>query len=353
MRTIGRVILSAIFVVLTGLMAAAAKYLPDMFFSFYSKFSQGILSKIGAITGVFPFAVWEVLALVLILWAIYTFVRCFRRLGVLRWLSGLLLGFSIGLFLFVGLWGLNHFGPTIDARLGLELRQYTAQELEQATSYYAAKASELAELVERDGSGVVAFSDFGALANQAATGYDRLSGQYEGFTSRLSKPKKLFSWYLFSHFGTTGIFIPFTAESCVNPDTFEASIPYTMCHELAHRQAVARENEANFCAFLACAENPSIEFQYSGYYSAFIYCYNALHKSNPEAADQIWQGLAQNLKTDCLAADEHYRQYEGKVQQAAQMVNDTYLKAFSEESGIQSYGEVADLLISWYLQKVV
>ena len=35
---------------------------------------------------------------------------------------------------------------------------------------------------------------------------------------------------------------------------------------------------------------------------------------------------------------------------AEESVNDTYLKAFSEESGVQSYGEVADLLIAWYLQ---
>ena len=55
--------------------------------------------------------------------------------------------------------------------------------------------------------------------------------------------------------------------------------------------------------------------------------------------------------TDAQAANEHYVQYEGKVQDAAQKVNDAYLKAFSEESGVQSYGEVADLLIAWYLQK--
>ena len=31
-------------------------------------------------------------------------------------------------------------------------------------------------------------------------------------------------------------------------------------------------------------------------------------------------------------------------------VNDTYLKAFSQSSGVQSYGEVADLLIAWYFR---
>jgi hypothetical protein len=48
-------------------------------------------------------------------------------------------------------------------------------------------------------------------------------------------------------------------------------------------------------------------------------------------------------------ANEHYRQYEGKVQDAATKVNDTYLKAFGQEEGVQSYGKAADLLIAWYL----
>lgn len=53
------------------------------------------------------------------------------------------------------------------------------------------------------------------------------------------------------------------------------------------------------------------------------------------------------MRADIQAANEHYAQYEGKVQDAATKVNDTYLKAFSEESGVQSYGEAADLLIAW------
>ena len=61
-------------------------------------------------------------------------------------------------------------------------------------------------------------------------------------------------------------------------------------------------------------------------------------------------GITVGVVADIRAANEHYAQYEGKVQDAAQKVNDTYLKAFSEESGVQSYGEAADLLIAWYLK---
>ena len=33
--------------------------------------------------------------------------------------------------------------------------------------------------------------------------------------------------------------------------------------------------------------------------------------------------------------------------------NDAMIKAIGDESGIASYGEVTDLLVSWYIQEVV
>lgn len=75
------------------------------------------------------------------------------------------------------------------------------------------------------------------------------------------------------------------------------------------------------------------------------------YKADKTAASEIWQSLKEGVRADIQAANTHYAQYEGKVQDAATKVNDTYLKAFSEEAGVQSYGEAADLLIAWYLEK--
>ena len=36
----------------------------------------------------------------------------------------------------------------------------------------------------------------------------------------------------------------------------------------------------------------------------------------------------------------------------ANSVNDTYIQASGDESGIKSYGEVTDLLLSWYWQEI-
>ena len=38
-----------------------------------------------------------------------------------------------------------------------------------------------------------------------------------------------------------------------------------------------------------------------------------------------------------------------KVQEAAQSVNDAYLKAYQEELGIESYDAAVSYLVSWYL----
>ena len=57
------------------------------------------------------------------------------------------LGVCVGLFVFVALWGLNHFGPSVGEQLGLSVREYTKQELQKATEYYAAQVNRLAGLV--------------------------------------------------------------------------------------------------------------------------------------------------------------------------------------------------------------
>ena len=70
MRAVSRLILSAVILILTGLLAAVAMYLPDFFFSFYTDFSKQALNAVSSVTGAFPFAVWEVGLVVLVLLAL-------------------------------------------------------------------------------------------------------------------------------------------------------------------------------------------------------------------------------------------------------------------------------------------
>ncbi len=349
MRTISRLILAAVILFLAAALGAAAYYLPSLFFSFYTGFSRNAAAFLSGISGPFPFALWQVLLVLLVLLLLYGLVRSFvKKRGLLCWLAGVVVGGSLLVFLFVGLWGANHFALPIPQRIGLPVTAYSKEQLLSATQYMAGQASQWADWVDRDENGDMAVN-FSRLADEAEEGFEHLEEENDFFELDDPVVKPLIGGELFSYLGVTGIYIPYTGESCVNPNTYHVSIPFTMCHELSHSLTVAPEDEANFCAFLACLNNDDPAFRYSGWYSAFVYTYNALQKADPQAAQQVWEGLSQSLRRDCSQAAAHYDKYEGEVQDAAQKINDVYLKAFQEESGIQSYGEVTDLLIAWYL----
>lgn len=349
MKSIRRLISSVCLLVTTGLLILAATQLNSFFFSFYPAFSRAALRFLAGLTAPLPCAVWELLLIALLLWFLISFFVDLCKGRLLQWLSGLLLGLSLSVFLFMGLWGLNYYAPSMASRLSLPERKYTVEELREATQYYRDRANETALFVARDEDGVMLAGDFDALACTAGDGFAVLAQENSCFDGSTARVKHLLSSRLMGANGTTGVFIAFTGESGVSSTTFSASLPFTMCHEIGHRMAFAREDEANFAGFLGCLANEQPEFQYSGYYSAFIYCYNALYQADPEAAAAVMAGAGDALRTDLRASIAHYDALENQTASAVQdRVYDTYLKTFAVESGVQSYGEVTDLLIALY-----
>ncbi len=348
MRTIARVILSAIFLGITALLVVVAKAVPDVFFGYYHQFSQGILTALSAITSIVPFALWEILLGLLILWAVYTLIMNLRKMQILRWLSGVLVIVSGGVLCFVAFWGLGHFGPSTTQQMGLSAEQYTVEQLQEAAIYYAQQANLAGANLPTNSDGTTAMTSFEAMSDVVLDGYVNLNLDYPDLGVPNATVKKLTAATLYSYTGTTGIFMALTGESSVNPQTYGVSLPFTMCHELAHRLGVTAEDEANFFGFLASVYNDDPYFQYSAYYSAFIYTFNALYAVDANAALQLWDIASPQLLADCQGANTHYEPYKGKVQEVTEQVNDTYLKVFDHADGVQSYGAVADQLIAWY-----
>lgn len=349
MRVIGRLILAAVFAALTAALISVATYLPG-FYLFYTPLAQKAALWLAGVCAPFPFPVWQAGLGILILIAIYTLVRAFsRKKGFLRWLAGMVCVLSAGVLVFTALWGVYHWEKPIAQRLGMDLRPYSAAELEETARYFAAEASQLSSQVDRTADGDLRV-DFDAMGQTAGKAFTPLAAQNTFFKGPDVPVKTLLADELFRYMGITGIYVPFTGEASVSKGTYAAAVPHTMCHEAAHRLGVAAEDEANFCAFLACSVSDDTAFRYSGYYSAFITCYNALYKVDKDAATAVWESLSEQMVRDMRRGNEHYDQYEGKVQEVAQKVNDTYLKAYGEQEGVQSYGQ-ADLYVAWYLMR--
>ena len=340
---------SGVLAVLTALLVLLARLLPRFWFSFYTDFSRAAVGLLGTIWSWLPFPAWELLLVFLLAVAIAGLVFAIRKKRVPGFFAALLELLLLLVFLFVGLWGLNHFAPTVGEQTGLERRPYTTDELKAAATYYAKMASEHARLVERDADGNVIPPELSELSDEAAAAYGRLAEKNDRYRLRVCGVKPLLTSWAFAYMGNTGIYVCLTGEPCVSTKTFALSQPFTICHELGHSLAVAREDEANYLAFLACRASDDDFFRYSGYYCAFIYCYNALYAESPASARSLWSCCADEVLYDSNVHVTHNKQYEGKVQEAARAVNDAYLKTF-DEPGVKSYGLVVDYFIAEYLR---
>lgn len=377
--TRNRLVAAAILAVACPLLALLLSQpsLQAVLFPGYRRLSKSLMSALAAAASIAPFAIWDWLTAALAVAAVATLARRIRRRQrILPWLSVVALVVAATAFLGTAGWALNHYAPPLSQDLGLEVGQYSEDQLASVTSYYLEQAASRAQLVprEEDGTlrnpsgmssprlvpreedGTLSQQDFYELARIAGASYAPLSQRYEVFSGSTAPVKSLLLFgepLLYS--GYTGIFWAATAESSVPLGTATAELPFTMCHEAAHRLGIASEQEANFSAFLACSASDDARFSYSGYYSAFNYCVNALLAEDPERAQQLVSdalagengpGVALVLQ-DRAATQAHYQAYGGPFEDVGTTVNDTYLKSFGEKDGVRSYGLVVDYLLAW------
>ena len=329
---------------------------PDFFFPGYRLLSKKWLSALAFLMSFTHFSVWDAGALCLVILLLYFLIRCFRnRSGFLHVLSIALLAASVLAFSALQGWLGNHYAPKLSEELSLEIRKYSVEELYETAEYYYLKAAEYAPLIERDAEGHALKQDLNQTGNTAGASYRNLAGKYWIFEGSAAPVKHftLIGEYLLYN-GITGMFMPVTAEASVPANVPVIPLPFTMCHEAAHRLGIASEQEANFCAFLASVSNEDPYFIYSGYYSAFSYCYSSLYSADPKKAAELYHlhddfsGILL-VQQDRRDTSEAYKKYESPLKEISDNINDTYLKTFSQESGIRSYGEVTDYLIAWYL----
>ena len=343
-----------------GLTTLASKYsiLVDMVYPYLTRTVQSFLATW---SGGVDFCVWQVALVLLLVTVLSSLVLMLvLRWNFVQWLGWVLTGVMLVVFLHTGIYGLNYYAGPLANDIRLTVSEYTLQELQDATVYYRDLANQLADQMPRDDQGQLTYSSFSQLAQQAGEGFDVLTYEecYSVFAGSTDPVKELGWADMYTSMGITGMTMPITGEAAVNPQTPSVGLPFTMCHEMAHRMCIATERDANFAAFLACRANTSEEFQYSAYFMAYTYCYNALASVNSTEAAissaRIAAGVNDNFARDLNAYFDFFAaNYDEKAGAFADTVNDTYLKASGNEGGITSYGEVCDLLVSLYIQEVV
>lgn len=345
-------IVAAAALLFTAVITLFAKNYGDLLDAFYPYMSRTVQSVLATISGLFPFVLWQaivvVLAVLLVLSLIFLFIR---KRSFIRWLGWVLAIASLVWTFHTSIHGLNFYASSLAEDMHMEIKTITAEELEQALIYFRDKANDLAQQLPRDEAGNLLYDDFDTLAEKAGDGYENLKMEgYSVFAGNTSPVKKLGWGRLYNAMGICGVTMAVTGEAAVVEDMPNMALPFVMCHEMAHRMAIASENDANFAAFLACEANEDIQFQYAAYYMAYRYCRNALGGS---AAAQIHAGASDLLKADLRSYDEFYTQKKNQTAtNVANAANNTYIQVSGDKEGVKSYGMVATQLVNWYLQEI-
>lgn len=312
-------------------------------------------------SGQVDFLLWQFLAVVLGVLVLASLVAVIAtRRSIIGW-GGWMLSIAAGVYMLHTLmWGLNYYAGPLSDDLRLEVAQYTLSELKEATEYYRDKANILSEQVKRDANGAAQFPDFDTLAGKAGEGFEilTLERSYPVFAGCKLPVKKLGWADMYTSMGITGVTFGITGEAAVNPQIPDVALPFSMCHEMAHRMCIANERDANFAAFLACSVHPDVEFEYSAYFMAYRYCFNALSAIRTQdgvlAAKEIKEGVGQKLQMDLNNYSSFFAKSRNDAAASfADTANDTYLRSSGDSAGIASYSQVCDLLVNWHIQQVV
>ena len=361
MKYLGGYLTAGIFGVITWvLMQFGQRFatLVDMVYPYVIRTLQTFLAQW---SGGVDFLLWQVLAVALGVVVLATLVLVIvTKRNVVTWAGWVLAGVSFLYMLQTVVYGLNYYAGPLADDIRLEVAQYTLEELVEATEYYRDKANVLSYQVDRDDEGNVKFADFDTLAERAGEGFQTLTYEYSyPVFAGSTLPVKELGWSdMYTSMGITGFTAGLTGEAAVNPQIPDVSLPFTICHEMAHRMCIAPERDANFAGFLACSVHSDVEFEYSAYFMAYRYCYNALASVNTQASAaataRVSDGVGELLYRDLTYYNTFFsRRRDAAATNVANTVNDTYLKASGDASGVASYGQVCDLLVNWHIKTVV
>ncbi|MGH4050902.1 MAG: DUF3810 domain-containing protein [Clostridium sp.] len=339
-----------------------SKIFPTFIENFYSSFIYKIIAKIlSVITGLLPFSLAElilisfvILTLLYILNMIFTICKYKnKRLKILKiFIINILATSGLIYFSFQVLWGFNYQRLTLNKLFELNVRSSSSNELALLCESLTDSSNALREKINENQYGVMELPyNRKYILETAHLGYDKASLQYPKLKGNYGTPKAILLSNTMSYTGITGFYFPFTGEANINMTEPDSFLPFTTTHEMAHQIGFAKEDEANYLAYVACINHPDVNFQYSGTLAALSYSYNVLHKIDPERYKDLILTCSTGVINDLNYNQEFWQKYSGPVDKIGDKVNDTYLKSQNQKSGTKSYGAMVDLLLANYRKK--
>ncbi|MBR2906888.1 MAG: DUF3810 domain-containing protein [Clostridia bacterium] len=343
--------------VLSGILYLLFRQIPA-FSDFFNRTVAAFVRRILAyLTNTLPFSVAEMLLIaspVLLGFLLYYGIR--YRNGSLReallYCASLLSVLAIVFQIFVLAFAPGYYTSSLDKKLSLERRDVSARELYDTALLLIEEINEVNdEVVYRaDGFSLMPYG-YREMNERLLSAYDVLSRKYDFIGSFYSEVKPVLLSEPMSYTHITGVYTFFTGEANINVNFPDYTIPYTAAHELAHQRGIAREDEANFVAFLVCLESECAYIRYSGLVGMYEYVMSALSRADRELYLEARGRVEERVLSEQRAYSAFFDKYRhSTVGEVSGAINNSYLQS-QGTVGTASYGMVVDLAVAYFIRE--
>ncbi len=283
-----------------------------------------IRGPVSGITGIFPFAIGEILmyigALALFCGIIFSILLFFLRKKdrYRRFTVCYLKVFLLVIVSTVLVYMINWYIPfrgTVFGRGEKELRtEYTSREMGLLLEYIAEGVNGAAEEIELAEDGRVCFPSDEEYYTGILAALQGISGEYPRLEGSYPKIKTALCSDILERMGIGGYTYPYTMEATHNKYLSPVYRPVLDAHELTHHKGYYKENEANFLSQYALSRSSDPYLRFAGYYEMYNYVYDAYQNCRYEQLKQMVDDGT--LEASVLESEEAYhaalRRYFGE-----------------------------------------
>lgn len=313
--------------------------------SFFNKFVGFSLGEIVLVGLAFWFIAW-------VSWNVRSAYRGERNiLDVLKLLFlSLVWIFGIVYLVFLLFWGLNFQRQPIAETWELELRPTNSGELQAIGARIVEginqnyKEASQGQSWERASTLPMARPRLNQFIENS---FQKTELLQEASHGGLGQPKPFYLSHFLGLLGISGIYVPFTGEPSINELIPPAELPFVIANQKAHQRGYAREDEANFIAYVICinAEDPYVR------YSGFLHGVKVLGAIERADAGRYRDMVAPGPSADLDASAQFWSGFRGsEIRNVSDRVIQTYLRFDGVTDGLESYDRDIPLIIGYYLK---
>ena len=351
------IVLACVAAGLTGLLFFLLwiRTLSPAFSEFVCRFvSRPWIYVVGHINSIFPFSVFEICVVTLIVVAVHLLMLMIvaltqkRGAAVLKGVAITVICILSAFNLYTLLVGFSYYRPA--APVPQSEKEYTADQVTAMVRDFADDYNRLAQSFDRDEAGnVISPYSPRELSNKLQNEFRRLGGNY--YYAYTPPATQIYnSWFLTLN-NISGItFVPL-GEPTVNRNIPSSDLAQTMAHEMAHTKGVMREGEANFVSYYLLLSSSDDYLSYCGYFAVFHALLPAVNAGTSNKADylEIRRNMSPLIGKELANASAFWTEKSKQpglagllnrvFEKVGDFMNDVFLKSNGAQNGNGSYSD--------------